>query len=65
MEPNLNERLMVLEEKLDSIWRSVEKTRRYFQITMWVTLAVVVLPLLGLIFIVPAMISALTGSLAI
>lgn len=46
-----------LEQKIDAIYESVEKTRRYFQITLWVTIAVVVLPLIAMVFVIPAVLS--------
>lgn len=55
-------RLAALEEKIDAIYESVEKTRKYFQITLWVTLALVVLPALGLLFAIPAFINSYTAS---
>lgn len=51
-----------MEAKLDAIYTSTEKTRRYFHIVMWVTIAMVVLPFIGLIFIIPAFISSYTAS---
>jgi hypothetical protein len=34
------------EQKLEEIYKSVEKTRRYFKATLIITLVVIVLPLL-------------------
>ena len=62
MEPNIQNKLQEIETKLDAIYVSTEKTRRYFQIVMWVTIAMVVLPFIGLIFIIPAFISSYTAS---
>jgi len=62
MEPNIQNKLQEMEAKLDAIYASTEKTRRYFQIVMWVTIAMVVLPFIGLLFIVPAFISSYTAS---
>lgn len=53
MEPNLIEKISTLEAKVDQIWQSVEKTRKSFQITMWVTLLLFVVPLFLLMFVVP------------
>ena len=63
MEPNIQTKLAELEAKVDAIYTSVEKTRRYFQITMWVTIAMVVLPLVALLFIVPAFIRSYASAL--
>ena len=57
MEPNIQEQLNRQEEKINQIYVSVEKTRKYFQITLWITIALVVLPVIGLAVAIPSMIS--------
>lgn len=51
------------DKKLDAIFRSAEKTRRYFLWTLIITLGVFVIPLIGLLFIIPKFISIYTNSL--
>jgi len=63
MEPEAQNKMEEIDAKLNAIYISVEKTRKYFQITMWITLAVVVLPLVGMIFVIPAFISTYTETL--
>lgn len=63
MEPNIQNKLTELETKIDAIYVSVEKTRRYFQIVMWVTIVLVVLPFIGLLFAIPAFINSYTATL--
>ncbi len=63
MEPNIQNKLVDLETKLDAVYVSVEKTRRYFQIVMWVTVVMVVLPFIGLLFVIPAFINSYTTTL--
>jgi len=46
-------RLRLLEEKIDKIYISVEKTRKYFLWTTIITVALFVLPLVGLVFVLP------------
>lgn len=53
MEPDITARLDVIEAKVDATFRSAEKMRKYFLITMWVTLATLLLPMIGLIFVIP------------
>ncbi len=53
MEQDIQNKLEEQDAKLDAIYVSVEKTRKYFQIVMWVTVALVVLPALGLVFVIP------------
>ncbi len=60
-----NEILLKMEaqdSKIDAIYISVEKTRKYFQVVMWITLATVLLPLLGLIIGIPIFINSYLGS---
>jgi hypothetical protein len=40
--------------KIDAIYKSVEKTRKYFLVIIWVTVIAVVLPIIGLLFAIPA-----------
>ena len=60
---NFETRLAALEQKIEAIYISVEKTRKYFQITLWITLALVVLPAIGLLFAIPAFINSYTSAL--
>ncbi len=39
--------------KIEQVYKSVEKIRKYFLWTLIITLAVTVLPAIGLIFVVP------------
>ncbi len=63
MENEILTRLQAQDQKLDAIYISVEKTRKYFQLIMWVTLATVLLPLLGLLFAIPMFMSSYTSQL--
>ena len=51
------------EEKLDAIYSSVEKMRRYFLTSLIVTLVLFFLPLIGLVFVIPQFIATYTTSL--
>jgi type II secretory pathway component PulF len=63
MQPgDLEKRISDLEEKIDEIYVSVEKTRKYFLWTMIITVVVVVLPLIGLMFVIPAFINNYTNT---
>jgi hypothetical protein len=57
------ERLALLEKKLDAIYVSVEKTRRYIFWTVVVTIALVVLPSIGLVFAIPQFVSTYNDTL--
>jgi uncharacterized membrane protein YjjP (DUF1212 family) len=63
MESENKELLQRLEAKLDAVYQSVEKTRKYFLVVMWVTIAMVVLPLIGLVFAIPTFISTYTSTM--
>ena len=53
MEQGFDQRLSILEEKINSIYISVEKTRKYFLWTMIITVVIVVLPAIALMFVLP------------
>ncbi|OGZ04917.1 MAG: hypothetical protein A2845_04225 [Candidatus Lloydbacteria bacterium RIFCSPHIGHO2_01_FULL_49_22] len=65
METEINKKLETLEGKIDAIYVSVEKTRKYFFWTMVITLAVFIIPLIGLVLVIPSFLdsysTALTG----
>ena len=46
-------KLATQEKKLDEVYRSVEQMRKYFLWTLMITVAVIVLPLIGLFFVIP------------
>ncbi len=53
MDQELQKKLIEQELKLDAIYKSVEKTRKYFLIIIWVTIIMAVLPMIGLLFAIP------------
>ena len=61
MDEELSGKIESLEKKIDAVFRSVEKTRKYFIWTLIITVAMVVLPLIGLVFAIPAYLSTLSG----
>lgn len=63
MEPEISQRIKTLEEKVDKIFVSVEKTRKYFFWTMIITVALIVLPLIGLVFAIPSFMTNYVGSI--
>ncbi len=62
MEPEILEKLNSQEEKINAIYASVEKTRKYFLWTLIVTIATIVLPLMAMAFIIPWMLKTLTSA---
>lgn len=48
------------DEKIDTIYKSVEKTRKYILIVTIATIIAFVIPLVGILFIVPSFINTYT-----
>ncbi len=63
MQPDIEKRLRELEAKVDAIYVSVEKTRKYFFWTMIITIVVLVLPIIGLMFVIPSFIENYTQTI--
>ena len=63
MEQEIQKKLGELEGKVDEIFKSVEKTRRYFLIIMWVTVLAIVMPLIGLMFAIPQFLGTYNSAL--
>ena len=59
MEKEILDRLAVQEEFIQRIYVSVEKTRKYFFWTMVGSVLLFVLPLIGIMFAAPALLSSL------
>ncbi|MDB5265460.1 MAG: hypothetical protein JWM39_173 [Parcubacteria group bacterium] len=53
MDPILETRFAALEQKIDKIYISVEKTRKYFLWTLITSAVLFVLPVIGLAFAIP------------
>ena len=52
-EQQILQKLSELEEKLDNVYKSTERTRKYILWMFIISIVVVVLPLVGLIFVIP------------
>ena len=62
MEQDLLEHLVLQEKKLDAIYASVEKTRKYFLWTLVATAITFVLPLIGIVIAIPWLLSTLSSA---
>lgn len=62
MEDEVLKQIEAQNEKLEAIWKSVEKTRKYFLFVLWATIILAVLPLIGLVFAIPAFLNTYLGS---
>lgn len=63
MEQEILKKLEEQEIKIEAIWKSVEKTRKYFLFTMISSIVMVVLPLIGLLIAIPIMLNTLSTSM--
>ena len=63
MDPELQKKIEEQGIKIDAIYKSVEKTRKYFQMIIWITIIAVVLPLIAMVFVIPSFISNYTSTL--
>ncbi len=64
MEQEIQKKLDEQAAKLEAIYISVEKTRKYFLTIIWVTVLAIVLPIIGLAFAIPAFLHNYVGSLS-
>jgi type II secretory pathway component PulF len=49
-------------EKIDAIYKSIEKVRKYFLIVIWVSLIAFIIPLIAIIFILPSFLESYLGA---
>ncbi len=62
MDPQLEQRLTEQDKKLEQIYNSAEKMRKYFLWTMIITIVTIVLPIIILIFAIPWFLSVMTSA---
>lgn len=58
MENDILKKLESQEAKIEAIWQSVEKSRKYFLVTAWITIGAIVLPIIGFAFAIPAFLNS-------
>ena len=56
------QKLAEQEAKINAIYQSVEKTRKYFLVTLIASAAFIILPLIALLFVIPSFLKTITGS---
>ena len=61
MDPELIAKIDNLEIKIDESTRQISQLRRYFLWALIISVAVLVLPLLGLVFVVPQFLDLYSG----
>lgn len=62
MEEEILKKLEEQQIKIDAMYASVEKLRKYFLWTLIITIVTVVLPIVGAMIILPTLISNLMGA---
>ncbi len=60
-ENEILQKLIEQDKKIEAIYQSVEKTRKYFLLTLIISVVVVVLPLIGILFMLPNFLKIMTG----
>ena len=65
MDQEIQNKIAGLEKKMDEIYVSVEKTRKMIMWTGIITAAIIILPLIGLLFVIPSFISNYADTLNI
>jgi type II secretory pathway component PulF len=62
MEEEILKKIAEQEEKINAIYNSVEKTRKYFLWMLIVTVAMIIIPLIGLILVIPQFLNIYNGA---
>jgi hypothetical protein len=62
MDPEILQKFEEQEAKLDAIYKSVERMRKYFLWTLYVTIATIVLPLIGLAIAIPWLMNIMSSA---
>jgi hypothetical protein len=62
MDEETRKRFEEMDAKLDAIFMSVEKMRKYFKWTLIVTVVTIVLPLIALVLVIPAFLKSFNYS---
>ena len=57
MDPEIKNRLDAIEKRIEAVYVSAEKTRKYFLGVIIVSIVAFVLPLIGLLFAIPSFLS--------
>ena len=60
MEQEILKKLEEQEQKIDAIFKSVERTRKYFLWTLIISIVVLVLPLVGVLFLLPTLLNTIS-----
>lgn len=62
MDQDIQKKFEEQEAKLDAIYKSIEKMRKYFLWTLYVTIATIVLPLIAAVVMIPWILKVMTSA---
>lgn len=62
MDIDLQKKFEQQEQKLEAIYKSVEKTRKYFLWTLIITAVTIILPFIALVFVIPWFLSVFSNA---
>jgi len=65
MEQEILQKIEEQGRKIDEMYCSVEKLRKYFLWTLIITVVTIVLPLIGLMLVIPNLLNTYSGNLGI
>ncbi len=57
METELKQRIDLLEKKMDIILAETTSAKKHAKVSLYITIAVIVLPIIGLLFAIPSFLS--------
>jgi hypothetical protein len=60
MDEKILQKIEELNQKINAVYISTEKTRKYFLWTLIISVVVIVLPLIGILFLLPTLLSNMT-----
>ncbi len=63
METDIQKKFDAIETKIDKIYISVEKTRKYILWTVIISVLIIVLPAIALVFVLPSFVNTYVGSI--
>lgn len=63
MDQEIKNRLDEQALKIEAIYVSVEKSRKYFLVTLWITILAIVLPMIGIGVLAPSFVNSYTNAL--
>jgi hypothetical protein len=63
MDSDIKQRIEDMDRKIDAILASTESTKKHAKAMLWITIALVVLPAIGLVFAIPSFLETYSAAL--